>query len=380
MRTFGPLSAITSKWSEREVEMSVSDRQDTLGHLADVAKSFATRNAERVRSLRNAGNLLDRDMWERIAATGWISMLVPEDLDGVGLGLDAVVIVTRRLGYAAFPEPFVAAGVLAPLVLSSAQDDDAEDRIAAVMAGELVAGVAWDGGARASAAGSLSGSTRFVGLAGADGYAVAARSDAGLGIFWVPADADGLTVSADRLADGSFSARLELDGVPGEQLLTPGDGDGEQALSAALDCARVALAGELVGIADAALELTLDYLRQRRQFGRPIGSFQALQHRAVDMWMARELAAAALESAVRVHVDQDSTPRERGLAAASAKGRAALAAPAVCGSALQLHGAIGFTDEYDLGLYLNRALALAPWLGNATESRGRWLELSGELS
>jgi alkylation response protein AidB-like acyl-CoA dehydrogenase len=126
---------------------------------------------------------------------------------------------------------------------------------------------------------------------------------------------------------------------------------------------------------DRAIELTLDYLRVRKQFGRPIGSFQALQHRATDIWMQRELTTAALEAAISVMEDDQSTPRQRAVAASSVKARAASAAPIVCGEALQMHGAIGFTDEYHLSLLINRSLTLAPWLGGATEHRRRYARL-----
>jgi alkylation response protein AidB-like acyl-CoA dehydrogenase len=353
--------------------MAVGHSDVTLELLSDVASSFAKRDPERVRALRDSGSQLDREMWRRIAGIGWLSMMVPEELDGANLGLAAAVILTRRLGRAAFLEPFVAAGVLAPLVLAAAEDDGREARIASVMSGELVVGVGWHGGVSTEAGGRLTGHSRFVGVAGADAYVVGAHEPSGLGLYWVPADADGLIVCAERFADGTFSAHLQLDDVAGAALVSPARG--QDLLSGALDAARIALAGELVGIADAALELTLDYLRQRKQFGRPIGAFQALQHRAVDMWMARELAGAALDAAVGVHVDERSNARDRAIAASGAKARASIAASSVCNAALQLHGAIGFTDEYDLGLYLNRSLALAPWLGNATESRRRWLDL-----
>jgi alkylation response protein AidB-like acyl-CoA dehydrogenase len=126
---------------------------------------------------------------------------------------------------------------------------------------------------------------------------------------------------------------------------------------------------------DSALDLTLEYLRTRVQFGKPIGSFQALQHRAVDLYIQKELSRAALEAASAALADQSCTPERRAAAASSAKARAAQAALAICNEALQMHGAIGFTDEYDLGLYLNRALVLSAWLGNASAHRHRYSSL-----
>ena len=134
------------------------------------------------------------------------------------------------------------------------------------------------------------------------------------------------------------------------------------------------------------LELTFEYLRTRKQFGKPIGSFQALQHRAVDIWIQKELSKAALAAALKHFDAVDATPRQRSLAASSAKSRAADAALAVCKQAVQMHGAIGFTDEYDLSLYFNRALVLSAWLGNGATHRRRFdalgqsLALTGETS
>ena len=190
---------------------------------------------------------------------------------------------------------------------------------------------------------------------------IAARGTAGTGLYWVPGDAKGLASGAERCADGTLSASLGLTHVNATELVAPPAGG--EALDAALDSARVAVAAELVGIGERVLELTLEYLRERKQFGRPIGSFQALQHRAVDAWMQLQLARAALDSAIAVHVDPGSTPRGRAAAASSAKARASAAVPEICATSLQLHGAIGFTEEYDLGLYINRALTLAPMAG-----------------
>src|SRR5207245_2782541 len=132
----------------------------------------------------------------------------------------------------------------------------------------------------------------------------------------------------------SLSASISLEGAGGELLAV--DGDPRAVMSAAVDVARVAVSAELLGVADAALGLTLDYLRRRQQFGRPIGSFQALQHRAVDMWMARELTSAALDAAIEVYSDPAADADARAAAASGLKSRAAMAVPEVCESALQL--------------------------------------------
>jgi alkylation response protein AidB-like acyl-CoA dehydrogenase len=367
----------------------------TLGLLADVAGEFARPDAERTRLVRDAGGRLDREMWGRLAANGWIGIAVPEELGGAGLGPRADAIVARRLGYAGFPEPFVAAAVLAPALLAAA-GDEAGETLAAAIAGERLAAVAWqgfEGGLDAAAVevraadGELAGRARFLGTADADTYLVAAREggatasadplaaagDGAVSIHLVAADAAGLTATAELRADGAAEVRLDLAGVAAAPLLGPEEG--AAALEAAVDSARLVLAAELVGLSERVLELTLDYLRQRKQFGKPIGAQQALQHRAVDLWIQVQLAGAALEAAVDVH-EADPAAGPRAAAASSAKARAAAVARRVCAEALQLHGAIGFTDEYELGIHFNRALALAPWLGTAAEHRRRYAALN----
>lgn len=328
-------------------------------------------------------------MWNRLGENGWLSIMVPEELGGAGLGVHAATIVARQLGYAGFPEPFVAAGVLAPLLVSVDEDPDRADRLAAAIEGRLVAAVAWQGpnggfepaslGVTVSGRGAdavLHGASRFTQVPDPDGYVVAARSADGVSLYWVPADAPGLSTVDERTADGMISAapRLErLDSSNATLLLGPPRAEIE--LLAAVDVARIVASAELVGVVDRMLEMTIEYMKLRKQFGAPIGSFQALQHRAVDIALQRELAIVALEAAVEAFDDPATASRTRAAAASRAKARATHAATVVCREALQLHGAIGFTDEYELGWYLRRSLTLAPWLGGARAHRRRYAEL-----
>jgi alkylation response protein AidB-like acyl-CoA dehydrogenase len=123
--------------------------------------------------------------------------------------------------------------------------------------------------------------------------------------------------------------------------------------------------------------MTIDYLKTRVQFGKPIGSFQALQHRAVDLYVQQQLASAALEHVIAA-MEHESDPRLRSALASRAKARCAEAALTITRAAIQLHGAIGFTDEYDAGLYLKRAMVLAAWLGGPTWHRRRYARLALE--
>ena len=369
--------------------MSVEPLDDTLALLSAVASDFAKPDPGRGIELRDNGGHLDVDMWNRLADNGWFSIMVPEELGGAGLGVHAATIIARQLGYAGFPEPFVAAGLLAPLLLCAGEDPDREDRLAELMAGGILAAVAWQGpnggfepaslGVTVSGSGKdtvLNGMSRFTGVPNPDGYVVAARSADGVLLYWVTASTPGLSVVQERTADGMISAGPQLTRLDASKaVLLIGSPRAEAELLTALDVARVVASAELVGIVDRMIEMTIAYLQFRKQFGVPLGSFQALQHRVVDIALQRELAIAAMEAAVDVFEDPTTPVRARAAAASRAKARAAHAATLVCREALQLHGAIGFTDEYELGWYLRRSLTLAPWLGGTTGHRRRYAEL-----
>lgn len=361
--------------------------QDMLDMLADAAASFARPDAARVRRLRGTPEGFDRARWRAMAELGWFSVVVPESAGGLGLGAAAAATIATALGRAAAPEPFVASGLIAPWCLSRADGSQAASTLAAVLAGEQVIALAWqpeqgclepDGTgllATPQTDGSLrlSGTARFAAPASADGFLVAARLPEGLALGLLPRDREGLVRLDEPAADGTASALLRLSDVrlAADELLAIGTRAGSLVRDA-LDVALVASAAELVGLMDHALDITLDYLRTRKQFGKPIGSFQALQHRAVDLWIQRQLARAAVNAAAAVLDSPGADARARTQAASSAKARAAHAALMLCNQSVQLHGAIGFTDEYELGIYLNRALSLSAWLGNAAEHRRRW--------
>jgi alkylation response protein AidB-like acyl-CoA dehydrogenase len=362
---------------------------ETLTMLADAAASFASPDAARVRAVRGSADGFDRAVWAQMAELGWYSIVVPETADGLGLDLAAGATIASKLGYAAFPEPFVSAGLMVPWCLSRA-GARAAPLLESVTSGAVVAALAWQPerggldtahpGAVATASGTqtvVSGACRFAVPASADAFIVAAAAGDGVGLYWVPRGQAGVSVTAEPCADGTASAWLVLDGVqvaPEHCVAAPADG--AALLRSTVDLGTIACSAELVGGMDRALELTLDYLRTRKQFGKPIGSFQALQHRAVDLWIHRQVTRAVVETAIRTFDSPASDARARTLAASSAKARAAQTALLLSNQTIQLHGAIGTTDEYDLGLYVNRALTLSAWMGNASEHRRRFGALS----
>ncbi|KRC11160.1 acyl-CoA dehydrogenase [Hydrogenophaga sp. Root209] len=343
---------------------------------------------QRVRALEDAGGGFDRAVWLQLAELGWLSVLVPEADGGLGLGIAEVAAIAEEAGRHLLPEPLVDAGVQPLALLARLPPGDLRDELLnSIQSGATVAGLAWQESAGEVEAGlgmtsarmdggcvALTGQKRFVRPGpGADGWIVCAVVEDGMGLFWVAAGAAGLSLACDAGVDGSAIATLGLDNAEA-QLLAQGD-DALAALHHANDLARIAQAAELLGIARRALELTRDYLTTRVQFGKPIGTFQALQHRLVDGLIQVELAAACLRDGL-------GTVNDGNLAsvASRVKARCAQAATETTRMAIQLHGAIGTTNEYDVGLYFKRAMTLASRWGNAASHRRRWMSLTSSAN
>lgn len=376
-----------------------TERQQQLDLLRDSAVNFSSKESplSRARALRGQQPGFDRSFWGALAAQGWTGLLVPEALGGYGQGLAEMAEVTAALAAQGAPEPVVPVLVFAGRLLQACGHNDVARRVLADMvAGTALPAVAWQedatGAASLAADGSLalpasrleasdggwrlSGDKRHVRPgAGADGYIVTALCGGELALVWLPAGSAGLGVSSERLADGSQAARLHLDhiAVPAAQVLARGAA-AQAALVAAYDETLLLSSVELLALSRRMVAMTLDYLRTRKQFGKPIGSFQALQHRAVDLHIQQELCAAVVAQALAAF-DAGCSGAERALLAARVKARCAEAALTTGRDAVQLHGAIGITDEYDLGLYLQRAMVVSAWLGNASTQRRRYAAL-----
>ena len=354
---------------------------------------FATRATDiaRVRALRGSPGEYDRAVWRQMADLGWLGIAIPESYGGMGLGLTEAAIVAEGLARTLAPEPYTAAAILAAGALAACGNEALKrELLPGIVRGERVPALAWqeaagflDGSHIAARATPfeggfrLNGSKRYVaGAAGADFYVVAARSDDGLVLACVEQGAAGAKLTLERLADGRSFGRLDLDDVvvPRERVAATGEA-AARALQQALDHATAIASAELHGVMSRALEMSVDYMKTRVQFGRPIGSFQALQHRAVDLYIQQELASAVLGESLR-QLDGGPQPRERAAIASRLKARCSDAGVRITREAIQIHGAIGFTDEYDAGLYLKRALVLGAWLGNATAHRRRYAALA----
>lgn len=340
---------------------TADDRLESAQLIRASASGIADRSdLSRIRKLRFSEAGFDRAVWREMCALGWLGLRLPEADGGSGLGAFEWCALAEELGAALVPEPLITAGLAARMLPSDARD--------AVLAGTRVILAAWQESRRAlfepaqttCRDGRLCGRKLFVPLAGgADAFVVVARE----GAFLVRADAPGLRLTITATQDGGHFGTLDFEGTPTD----PARGD----WGAALDDAVLATAAYLLGIIEAVLERTLDYLNTRRQFGVPIGNFQVLQHRCVDLKLHAALTRASVGEAAAL-IDAGTDPKTRAAAVSRAKARASEATLLVSRQAIQLHGGIGYTDEHDIGLYLRKAMALAPSFGDAAVHRARW--------
>ena len=367
------------------------EHEETLAMVADALADFAAPEAERTRHVRDTFEGCDPAVWAQMAELGWLSILLPEEQGGAGLGLRGAATVAQRFGYACFTEPFVATAVCAMQCLLGCPETVLRDTlIADIAAGKMKAALAWQppGGALHAAETDvnadktsdgivLSGSARFVVPHMADVFLVIARADDELVLCAVETGAQGLNVNSEKYADGTFGAAITFDDVrlPENTILATA-AEAKTAFGAGLEAGMLAIGAEMVGLIERMIEITKEYLAMREQFGKKIGSFQVLQHRLVDMWIQKELAAAALRTALKVVSDPAAPHDAKRAAISSLKARASHAVQYVGGQAVQLHGAIGFTDEYELGVYVNRGMALSAQGGNAAANRRRYVSLT----
>jgi alkylation response protein AidB-like acyl-CoA dehydrogenase len=375
------------------VESPPSGIPEHAALLRDSVAVFTSRATDiaRVRRLRGTSAEHDRAVWNKMAELGWLGILVPECYGGLGLGLSEMAVVARGLARSLMPEPLTAAAVLAGTALAACDNETLKsEQLPRLAAGETLPALAWqetpgvpDPGAIAVRAEpfeggyKLNGIKRYiVGSAQADAFLVSARAGDAVVLLWLARETAGARLQLEPQADGRSFGTLELHDalVPAARLAAKG-APAEEALARAFDHAAAIASAELTGVMDRALEMSLEYLKTRVQFGKPIGAFQALQHRAVDLYIHKELAGAVLEE-VLAALDRHPGAVARAALASRLKARCADAALKITREAIQLHGAIGFTDEYDAGLYLKRAMTLAAWLGSSVWHRRRYARLA----
>ncbi len=371
---------------------------DEQAMLLDTARPFLAEQAPvaHLRALRDAGDKTGfaPDLWRRFAEMGFTGILIDEADGGLGLGAVEAGIVLEEMGRNLTPSPFLATSVGAVTALKAGSAAHRATWLPRIASGEAVAALAIDEGPhhrparialKAERAGNgfrLSGAKSFVQHGHvADLLIVAARTDGepgdegGLTLFAVGRDAVGLTATPERLVDASLASRVAFDGVTVDADAVIGEvGAGWAPLSRTLDMVRTGAASELLGVAGGAMEMTLGYLRERKQFGVAIGSFQALQHRAAHLYAELELArAATLKAQQLLDADDEGAPR----AVMVAKAMAGLAAQLAVQEGVQMHGGIGMTDAYDIGLYMKCHRVLAELFGDADFHADRLARLAG---
>ena len=358
-----------------ETEDETMLRDAARGFLADAAP------VANLRANRDQGRPFDTGLWREMAQMGWAGVLVPEAQGGADMGHRAAGILAEEMGRTLAASPFISSAVMAATTLRAAASQQAEQALTAITEGRLIYAVALDEGRKhaplntalvAQKAGngfSLTGTKAFVADGGsAQRVLVLARTAgsageaAGLTLFDIPADRAGLHKMARATVDSRDHAQMVFDGVEatGDEVLGTLD-DGWALLARGVQAGQAAVAAELLGVAGGAYGMTVGYLKERKQFDRTIGSFQALQHRAAHLWAEIEVTASAIANAGRV---LDATPTQAGLAVSLAKARAAQTVDLAVREGVQMHGGIGMTDAYDIGFYMKRARVGSEWLGD----------------
>jgi alkylation response protein AidB-like acyl-CoA dehydrogenase len=327
-------------------------------------------------------------LWKQFGEMGFTGILIPEADGGMGLGHVEAGIVLEEIGRNLSPSPFLHTAVAAVETLKGA-DKALRDRwFPGILAGETIIALAIDEGpkhrpsaitSKAERSGNgykLTGRKSFVVQGGsADMLIVAAQASEGLTLFAVEKDLAGLSLSPQRLVDASMAAQVTLDGVEvtGDDVIGEVGGGGAL-LSRLLGAGRIGAAAELVGVGTGAMEMTFDYLKTRKQFGQMIGEFQALQHRAAHLYSEIEGARSVVLKAQQL-LDADNDKAE--LYVSAAKAKAGLACSLAVREGVQMHGGMGMTDEYDIGLYMKRDRALAEFMGDVNFHANRVAELNG---
>ena len=337
-------------------DTSADDREESVRLITESAAGVLKDDRRRARSLRLTAPGFDAAKWADLADQGWLMLRLPEDRDGLGMGLCELCAIARAMGAELCPEPIPMAALIAP-----ALPDAALASLLSCAEITLPAFAAYDGVAPILSGGTLTGRIEAIPYAGAaDAFLV----QTGTGGALVRADAPGLVLTRHPTHDGGHLGTLNFAATPAMAITADMD--------RLRDEATLVLAAQLLGIAETAFDITLTYLKDRRQFGQPIGAFQALQHRTVDLVLELALMRAAVEAAANAL--DDGAPAARFVSLA--KARATRGARAITQAAIQLHGGIGYTDEADIGLYLRKSMTFAGLLGTEQFHRHRALSLS----
>jgi alkylation response protein AidB-like acyl-CoA dehydrogenase len=370
--------------------------------LARTAREFVAGRSSlrRIRQLRDSNDAdgFSRELWREMAALGWLGIVIPEEHGGAGLGYMDQMVVLEEMGRGLLPEPFVSTVLLGTTALllggTAAQK---KEHLPKVAAGERLLTVAhqetgtrYDASrvattaAKSGAGWTISGEKIQV-LDGhvADRILMSVRTSGaagdakGITVFLIAADTPGVTIVRQSRIDSRNVALVRLDDVKVDVDAVVGEVDGGgPLLERVLDRARIGLCAEMLGSMQAAFEMTNEYLKTRTQFGVPIGSFQALKHRAAKMYIELELARSAVMGAHRA-LDEARDDTTIAKLSSLAKARCADAFVLIGNECVQMHGGIGVTDEADIGFFFKRARVAEMTFGDAAFHRDRTARLEG---
>jgi alkylation response protein AidB-like acyl-CoA dehydrogenase len=361
--------------------------------LRDAARDFLTKRApiSHLRHLRDSENEFgfSRELWGEMVEMGWAAILVPEQYGGLGYGYTGLGLVLEESGRTLTPSPLLGTALTgtAALLLAGSPEQCAEllpelalgERILALACDELSNHVPEPVETRAERRGDgyiLNGcKTAVLDGAAADTFIVSASGGAGTSLFLVPANAPGVTVEPYPSLDISVAATVTLSGVEVPTAALLGEfGKAQELLDRVLDVARIGTSAELLGIAQEAFERTMNYLKERKQFGVPIGSFQALQHRAAQLHAEIELSKSVVLKALQ---QLDAATEDVAEMASLAKAKVSTTAHKAATEAIQMHGGIGMTDEFDIGFFLKRCRILETLYGDRNFHLDRYARLHG---
>ena len=363
--------------------------------IADTAASFVKKElpVARMRKMREDALGWSRAVWKQMGELGWLGIMHPESVGGFGGSFVDAALILERFGTTLVTEPFAASAVVAAVALRSGSDEQQQRFLAPMIAGDASLALAWAERAsryraavcatRAEKSGGgyrLKGEKAWV-LNGhaAERIVVSARTsgregdERGVSLFVIDSGAKGLARKTVQCMDGHKAAMLSIDCTVDADRLLGDEGEGVVVLERALDYGAAAACAEGFGAMKTALDMTVEYLKTREQFGVKIGSFQALQHRAVDMFVETELAKSVMLMAA---IKADSAdPVERKRAISAAKAQLGMSGKFVTQQSIQLHGGIGITDEHDIGLYFKRMHALGTLWGDEEHHVARFAAL-----
>ncbi|WP_374594542.1 acyl-CoA dehydrogenase family protein [Sphingosinicella sp.] len=373
----------------------LTDEQAMIREAADgfFATEAPVSELRRLRDTQDATGF-SANLWKKMAEMGFAGVLVPEAHGGSGLGLVAANLIQEAVGRNLSLSPFLSTAVLGATALAGANEDQQAALLPKLAAGDLLLALASDEASRhaphvvrtrAEAAGNgfrITGTKSFV-LDGhiADRLIVAARTSGedgdrdGITLFLVDPKAAGVAVKRTTMVDSRNAADIRFDGVQVDGADVIGMvGEGATILDRVLDAGRTCLAAEMVGVSVQSFSMTVGYLKEREQFGRKIGSFQALQHRAAQLYCEIELAKSATLKAAQA---LDAGDKDAPLYASLAKAKAGAVARLATNEGVQMHGGIGMTDEYDIGFFMKRARAAETSFGDLSFHGDRLARMLG---